>query len=257
MATLKIRCTNTQVKGSVKVSTEPNIVTFHIYNRGSIEKHIPKKITQGYENKYRYVYHIGNKEYEICILEWFSTTKMASGNIPIQDKTIELIDIRNFRGYKSVYLNIRFRTINSPSGRYYIAPVCLASLIGAMGVLNIDDLGFNGFSDKLGRSVGGSKSHLNGVCGDLRYLSIKKDGGPTLLGDAHFDYERQMKFCEALFSFGWAADGKRKMLSERFSLNKETVLLPHCTHYARGSVRHHHHLHLQGFNPSICKNVTE
>ena len=61
MATLKIRCTNTQVKGSVKVSTEPNIVTFHIYNRGSIEKHIPKKITQGYENKYRYVYHIGNK----------------------------------------------------------------------------------------------------------------------------------------------------------------------------------------------------
>lgn len=34
-----------------------DIITYHIYANGEIEKHIPKKIKSGYEKKYRYVYH--------------------------------------------------------------------------------------------------------------------------------------------------------------------------------------------------------
>lgn len=36
---------------------EPSIVTYHIYWDGRIEKHIPKAIQKGYEDKYKYVYH--------------------------------------------------------------------------------------------------------------------------------------------------------------------------------------------------------
>lgn len=204
MATILIKCISGNVRGQAKVeAVVPGIVTFHIYHDGRIEKRIPKFIKQGYEQKYKYVYHtLDQTMHNLCIVEWSETTKMKIGNIPVADEKVELIDVRQFKGYKANGLNIRFRTMNSDSGRFYISPECFASLLGAMGILNVDDLGFNGFSDKLARSVGGSKSHINGVCGDLRYLSTNKDGGKTLLSDKHFDFKRQKEFCEALHRFG-------------------------------------------------------
>ncbi|WJS92803.1 hypothetical protein NYQ10_11975 [Flavobacterium johnsoniae] len=51
-----------------------DLVTYHIYAEGKIEKVIPKIIKKGYENKYNYVYHDKNKEeHSICVLDWFKT----------------------------------------------------------------------------------------------------------------------------------------------------------------------------------------
>ena len=169
---------------------EPSIVTYHVYWNGRIEKHIPKVIQKGYENKYKYVYHDEKgQEHEIGLFNYFTTTAMAPKNIPIKGRNVELIDVRDFKGYCSPNVKIRFSTINSPSSRYYINPSCLASLFGAMAILNIDYLGFNGFSDKLARSVGKSRSHINGERGDLRYLSNNRNGEAILLQSSSFDYK--------------------------------------------------------------------
>ncbi|PIK18874.1 hypothetical protein CTI16_07240 [Prevotella intermedia] len=253
----QIRITSPQAVGSVTIEAIiPDIVTYHIYWDGRIEKHIPKVIQKGYENKYKYVYHDEQEqEYEIGLLNYFTTTAMGSGNIPIKGKNAELIDIREFRGYISPNVKVRFSTINSSSGRYYINPSCLASLFGTMAILNIDYLGFNGFSDKLGRSIGGSKSHINGERGDLRYLSKNRNGEAILLQSSSFDYEMQVKFCNTLHLFGWAANGKHFMLSEKFIYKEKTTLLPYCHHYRTENVRHNNHLHLQGFNFNQIKEI--
>lgn len=53
-----------------------DIVTYRIYDNGTIEKHIPKIIKPEYEKKYKYVYHDKeNKEHDICIADWHTTTK--------------------------------------------------------------------------------------------------------------------------------------------------------------------------------------
>ena len=54
----QIRITSPQAVGSVTITAiVPGIVTYHIYWDGRIEKHIPKVIQRGYEDKYKYVYH--------------------------------------------------------------------------------------------------------------------------------------------------------------------------------------------------------
>lgn len=62
-----------------KINTE-DIVTYHIYENGTIEKHIPKKIKDEYMQKYKYVYHDKEKnEHEICIVDWFTVDKRNNG----------------------------------------------------------------------------------------------------------------------------------------------------------------------------------
>jgi hypothetical protein len=58
-------------------NTKPaDIVTYHIYHDGRIEKHIPQEILKGYEQKYKYVYHDkNNSEHEICIVGWHTINK--------------------------------------------------------------------------------------------------------------------------------------------------------------------------------------
>lgn len=54
-----------------------DIITYHIYADGIIERHIPKKIKSGYEKKYKYVYHDKDKkEHEICIIDWMEIDKV-------------------------------------------------------------------------------------------------------------------------------------------------------------------------------------
>lgn len=143
MATIVIKCASGNVRGQAKVeAVEPGIVTFHIYYDGRIEKHIPKFIKAGYEQKYKYVFHTSDQAiHNLCIVEWSETTKMKRGNTPVEDEKVELIDVRQFNGYKANNLSVKFSTMNSESGRFYISPECFASLLGAMGILNIDDLG--------------------------------------------------------------------------------------------------------------------
>ncbi|OCK53154.1 hypothetical protein BA768_00940 [Chryseobacterium sp. CBo1] len=57
-----------------------DIVTYHIYADGKIEKHIPKEIKSGYEQKYKYVFHDKeNKEHEICVVDYIFANKRNNG----------------------------------------------------------------------------------------------------------------------------------------------------------------------------------
>ncbi|WP_312391246.1 hypothetical protein [Chryseobacterium sp.] len=61
---------------SKKLNAE-DIITYHIYSEGRIERHIPKKIKSDYETKYRYIYHDKNdKEHIICIVDWLEINKV-------------------------------------------------------------------------------------------------------------------------------------------------------------------------------------
>ena len=128
-----------------------------------------------------------------------------------------------------------------------------------MADMNIDYLGFNGFSNYEAKSTGGSSSHRNGEKGDLRYLSKNKLGERTILQDAHFDVPNQNKFNDALYKFYW---GKlEEMYSERFTYNGDSkFLLNHTKHMVKlgpKGYRHYHHLHLTGFDHSQIKTIKE
>ncbi|MBI0028905.1 hypothetical protein H3S88_09155 [Gilliamella sp. B14448G11] len=230
----------------------PGIVTYHIYHDGKIEKHIPLEISKGYEQKYKYVYHDVNKnQHEIGIFNIHKTKAMERGNVAL-DYDVELINVKEFEeGYSSKEGNVKakFKTFNSDSKRWYINPDCFAGLLGAMLELNVDYLGFNGFSTYDAKSVQ-SKSHINGVAGDLRYISTKRNGELTWLSYSTFDFNEQEKFNIALHKFGWARTSL--MYSEYFTYNKKAnTLLSYTKHMhkeGKGGYEHYHHLHICGFD---------
>jgi hypothetical protein len=235
------------------------IVTYHIYNDGKIEKHIPKIIKEEFKSKYSYVYHDSKDiEHSIGSFKFFKTIEMNPGNVSGKND-VELIDARQFKGYSKDDLKFKFLTWNSDSDRWFINPECFAGLLGAMANNNINFIGFNGFSNIKAESVGGSKSHRNGKRGDLRYLSNKKNGEPILLTSSNFDFDFQNTFNDSLFLFGW---GKTELMySENFTYKgKKNVLLNHTKHMRKdGSdgYRHNHHLHLTGFQHSLIKIIKE
>ena len=230
----------------------PGIVTYHIYHDGKIEKHIPQEISKDYKQKYKYVYHDVNKnQHEIGIFNIHKTKAMERGNVAL-DYDVELINVKEFEeGYSSKEGNVKakFKTFNSDSKRWYINPDCFAGLLGAMLELNVDYLGFNGFSTYDAKSVQ-SKSHINGVAGDLRYISTKRNGELTWLSYSTFDFNEQEKFNIALHKFGWARTSL--MYSEYFTYNKKAnTLLSYTKHMhkeGKGGYEHYHHLHICGFD---------
>jgi hypothetical protein len=238
-----------------------DIVTYHIYHDGKIEKHIPQEILKGYEQKYKYVYHDKNKKiHELGIFTIHVTKAMGRGNIP-QAHNVELINVKEFeKGYISSDGNVKakFATFNSDSQRWYINPDCFAGLLGAMLELNADYLGFNGFSTYDAKSVQ-SKSHINGVAGDLRYISTKRNGELTWLSYSSFDFDEQEKFNTALYKFGWARTSL--MYSEYFTYKKQpNTLLNYTKHMKKAPPNgydHYHHLHICGFDFNLIINVQD
>ena len=134
------------------------------------------------------------------------------------------------------------------TNRYYINDVTFAALLGAMLDCNYTDFTFNGFSNEKGQSIGGSKSHKNGMHGDLRYLRKDKSGKSVHLdlnsetgdpcGWKGMDEARQNKFNDALYKYGW-----KSMLSWKY--NNKTL------HHAKHFENHNHHLHVQSFTPNL------
>ena len=100
-----------------------------------------------------------------------------------------------------------------------------------------------------------SKSHINGIAGDLRYLSIYKRRERTLLTDSHFDFEKQNEFNDALYKFGWARTSL--MYSEYFTYKKKSnTLLNYTKHMHKDNeYRHDNHLHICGFNHDLIVNI--
>lgn len=232
------------------------IDTYRIYYDGNIEKYIFNNLPYDKEKKYQYVYYDeeGN-EHEIGVFKFIETTEMKKGNIA-GTKKVELIDIREFKGYDNNGVKLKFLQIKDNT-RFYINPDCYAGLLGAMATLNIDYLGVTGFSDNKAKSVGGSKSHINGEKGDLRYLSTNRKGESTHLQHSHFDVEQQNKFNDALYLFGWGR--LEKMYSEYFTYNGNSkYLLNHTKHMKKeGEYEHYHHLHLSGFDHTLIKIIEE
>lgn len=166
-------------------------------------------------------------------------------------ENVYLVDFRHI--IKSYSKDLVGYAIIINTSRYYMNDVTLAALFGAMLECNFHDLTFNGFSNEKGESVGGSKSHKNGMNGDLRYLRKDKKGGRTDLfkndesiGWKGLDESRQNKFNNALYKFGW-----KSMLSQSYGSKKER-LLNHCINDKYNN--HNDHLHIQGFNP-ILKEI--
>ncbi|WP_422090511.1 hypothetical protein [Tenacibaculum ovolyticum] len=226
--------------------------------------------------KVKYVYYEKDKKTHILgKSKLIETEKWIVKGVKVKPvEKVKLVDARNISSYLSG--NVKFKILKwntSKEKRYFISIDCFAGLIGAMVEESIQDLCFNGFSDIDGKP-GGSSTHLNGVAGDLRYLSINKDASVQLLGYTTFDYERQVKFNNALYKFGWGRT--QKMLSENFNrkVKKEVInpktkkkeikevsektLLPHTKHkkFKKKNgvwVRHNNHLHIYGFQYSLIK----
>ncbi|WP_294288467.1 hypothetical protein [uncultured Chryseobacterium sp.] len=63
-----------------KEKINDEMVMYHIYSNGDIEKHIPKKIKVGYEKKYGYIYHDKkDEEHHICTVDWHLTKEKSNG----------------------------------------------------------------------------------------------------------------------------------------------------------------------------------
>lgn len=91
--------------------------------------------------------------------------------------------------------------------RLYPNDVTMAAILGVMLNTGYEDFVYNGFSLKNGKP-GGSRTHLNGMCCDFRYLRKDKTGEPLDLSTATdwklLDVERQNKFVDELIKFGWS-----------------------------------------------------
>mgnify|MGYP000524792693 CR=1 FL=1 len=133
----------------------------------------------------------------------------------------------------------------------------LASLIGAMLKCSYKDYTFNGFSNGIGKSVGGSKTHKSGYNGDLRYLREDETGGKLNLkykekdeitdiaSWKELDESRQEKFIQALYDYGW-----KSFVSQKYGDDKK--LLKFCKEDKK-TYKHYDHLHIQGYENNFIK----
>lgn len=221
---------------------------FHVYSNGKMEEWIPKHYSGNDGKVMRYVYHeINSKEHEIGFFN-VNTIMNVYGRL-YGGETVDLIDIRELKNYLSetVYFRISINT-----NRFFMNKRTFGSLIGAMLECSYNDFVFNGFSNEKGESIGRSKSHKNGQNGDFRYLRLDQSGKRMNLKSADetgdpcgwkgLDEERQNAFNEALYKFGW-----KSMLSYKY--DNDTKLLNRCT--KDSELRHHDHLHVQGYKPQF------
>jgi N-acetylmuramoyl-L-alanine amidase len=239
------------------------IVTYHIYQNGTIEKHIPTKIKAGYEKKYKYVYYDkAGTENEICISNFVFAKKWIKGSKNNGGKgwvsvggryyqegqgTNELLKMPLPLNYSKNGVIIK---LADNTTREYINPTAFASIIGALGECNYSDVAMNGFTSQDGTGAP-SVSHVNGIAGDFRYLRKDKSGANLLINNepSALDIVRQEKFIDALIKFGYAS-----FLSFKIVVNGKNFILKNSSHL----VDHHHHLHAnrQGYNPNY-KEIKE
>lgn len=133
--------------------------------------------------------------------------------------------------------------INSNENREYIQGLPLACILGAMCKIGYGEYTGSGFSIKSGSSGVKSKTHINGINGDFRYLAVNnrhmKEATHTTHN--HFDWDANVTFVNTLYDFGY-----KSFLSQPVKV-KNRKMLPHSSPV----FDHHHHVHLQGFKPKV------
>ena len=244
-----------------------DIIIYHIYENGNIEKHIPKEIKDEYIDKYKYVYHDkSDNEHEICTVKFTTVQKwivgsrenggngwerrVADGKTRYYQKgngQAELIKVNLPINYNINGVVIK---LGDNTDREYMNPKAFASMLGAIAECGYSDFKFNGSTSSDGTGAP-SVTHVNGSSFDFRYLRKDKTGNslnintePNLL-----DIERQEKFIDALIKFGYS-----KFYSYNIRINNRNFILKNSTHLAD----HDHHLHVrrEGYNPNF-KEVKE
>lgn len=229
-------------------SDQIDCLTYRIlYEDGSLERITPDHINPEKTNTVRYIYVDSSEtEHDLGEFQFTTAQRVGSGNA-LAAGTSRLIDLRDVEDYSSGDIGFGFHYDTRLTLRPYIADHALASLFGAMLDTGFDDVSCNGFSDHRGHSIGGSSSHRNGVNGDFKYF--RADGTTQTQGSLHIntspelmDEARQNSFNDALYKYGW-----HDLRAWRYTINGENKLLNHSQHLSN----HHHHLHLQGYNPTI------
>ncbi|GHT68262.1 hypothetical protein AGMMS50239_32990 [Bacteroidia bacterium] len=243
-----------------------DIITYHIYQDGHIEKYIPQKevflASYFYHESSGVEHHLGIVNFQKKNWRNTSGSEKKKGRDGQELSYCELTNYINLSSYSSG--NVKFKMFPGSLGskRYYIDTDALACLIGALIELSIEDLFFSGFSVEDGNTAGGSSSHLNGMVGDFGYFNKNKKPSNTHITltpdvtypelNPSYDYEREKKFCDALHKFGYARYNGRRLLTEnvyeKVDKKYENRILPHAQHYAKA--RHYHHLHIQGLKLS-------
>jgi LysM repeat protein len=158
----------------------------------------------------------------------------------------DLIQLPSSFNFKSndTGLSFGFSVKKGNEYRSYINPSAFAAVMGALSQTGTQDLTIVGFSIADGSSPPPSKSHINGRNGDFRYLRTDKSGGPLYINESPelLDEKRQNALNDALYKYGY-----KDLLSYQYVKEDEQKLLSHTRHF----VNHHHHLHIQGFDPKI------
>ena len=172
------------------------------------------------------------------------------------DNEVYLIDIRKFLSYSKD--KVKYKMIKNSEGnfRYFLSGLALAAYLGTLCKLGYNDISFNGFSTSNG-DPGESSSHINGLVGDMRYLRKDFKALPVTVFQDIYSHERSLALVNTLYEFGFGRT--KNMLTEKYNkpeLNLKNYELPHCSHFKtqlkNGKwVRHHDHLHIQGFKPNL------
>ncbi|MGK8250181.1 hypothetical protein [Moraxella lacunata] len=152
-----------------------------------------------------------------------------------------LIDYAKHNHYRKQNLGYKWLIV-SDGKRYYLSGMSLAAVLGAMMSLGYAEYHGSGFSTITGDS-GISKTHINGINGDFRYLGTNNSHmkQKTYTTHSHFDWDANVRFVNALYLFGYKSFVSYKV---RVANNR---MLP----YSRSRSDHENHLHLQGFQPQV------
>jgi RHS repeat-associated protein len=146
-------------------------------------------------------------------------------------------------------------TYTGSKNENYISGPAFAGLLGALKDAQFSDVSLNHWSNADGSSPKPSRSHKNGVVGDVRPLRLDQSGKPVLTTDEQFDAIRSATLIGSFKKFGWTS-----ILSEK---NPTTgYITPGATHYSgyidkkTGNwvpVRHNNHFHIQKFKPNLVR----
>ncbi len=208
-----------------RVDPDGRFDDFYIYSDGSID-YVP---TGPIDNFY-FVDDAGTSTF------LGSFTRNANG----------LIQLPSNYGLSTADFTFNFQVKGENEYRSFINPDAFAALFGSLITTNTTDLTVIGFSLTNGDSPDPSRSHINGINGDVRYLRTDQSGERVLVNQLAFDVVRNERLSAAFRTFGWTSQLSERTSTSHFTPN---YILPGATHYSKS--RHNNHLHLQGFRPNI------